>query len=573
MKQRGANFFPAYQRTRSRVNEVLSQSDKSDAVGVAFDVVLYLAIGMVLGLTWLNTLQVVHSSESFRRFHHVAVIVVTGFFMAEYALRLWSCTAGGKSFTHPLSGRIRFALAPLQLIDALAIASVLILGVSANLLFLRAIRLFSVSEYMGGNGIYSPVQILKRSILNKKEELVITVFVSGTVIILCAYAIFYIEKDFQPESITSLTPSIAWAFGVLTGSTPQGFEPVTGIGQLLYVSMTIMGVVIVGLPVGIITGGFIQEIELAKASEEAQKKAALIRRSFGIEDKIPVRKLLKSLGIDAHRRVLDFDVAMARLQFSSEDIFDAVASDPGLRIRAGRQSKDSLHEDNLHIEEFTANTLFGGFIKRAGRMHVVCTQSCGDAGAGHYSRTLSNVLGASYYSNEFFSSGELLPDRQFNFATNPLYHESCGGDVSSAYVEWKHTLEENITPGDYVFYVGTASASRLAALHVLFGGVKGVAPEAVAAPTLDFPEHVLNFYRAVSVRFNEMDLSVGTHEDFANVNPNHVSLFMRQVLRANVVSLIVSVELLQFRPADLYYRSIKCLADEVLAAFPSPVSS
>jgi len=545
---------------KQRAYAILSKSDKADGAGVVFDVALYSSIGLVLVLTWLNTLSGMSSSEAFHRFHHAAIIVVNALFIAEFLLRLWSCTANGE-FSDPLTGRIRFAFLPFQLIDALAIGSVLLLGVNANLLFLRAIRLFSVSEYMGESGTYSPAQIMKRSVLNKKEELVITVFIAGTIIILCAYAIFYVEKDFQPERITSLTPSLAWAFGVLTGTLQADFDPVTGVGGVLYVAMKLMGVVIVGLPVGIITGGFVQEIPSAKAFEDARKKAAVIRHAFGIEDKIPTRTLLKELGIEANRRLLDMDVAMARLQFSSEDIFSAVASDPGLRVMAAKQSQDSCYEDNLQIEEFTANTPFGGFISRPGRFHVVCTQSAGDAVIGHFSRTLSNVIGASYYSNEYFSSGELLPERQFNFAVNPLYLPDGVGPIVPAFDEWRRTLEAGIAPGDQVLYIGTASADREADLHMLFGGRKGEGFDEVENPTMDDRAVLKRYYDSLSESLAGMELKVITHGDFANINPKHVSLFMRRELKANVVSLFVSVKILQYRSPATYYNVIKAIAD------------
>lgn len=554
---------------KTRVYSILDKSDKQDHIGFAFDILLYSVIGIILILSWLNTLSMLQGNVAFSEVYRWTVIGATCFFVVEYILRLWSCPASAV-FEKPISGRIRFVLSPLMLIDALAVASVLFLGVNANLLFLRVIRLFRVSEYMGEEGIYSPYQILKRSILNKKEELIITVFASGTIIILCAYIIFYVEKNAQPDQIESLTPSIAWAFGVLTGISSASFTPITSFGQILYFSMRIMGVVIVGLPVGIITGGFVQEIAEAKAAASDKKKAAVIRQVFQKEDKISTRQLVESLGLEARRRVLDLDVAMARLQFSSDDVFRAVANDKGLRIRACRQSVDSRYEDNLLIEHFEANASFGCFFKKPDRIHVVCTQSSSDAGIGHFSRTLSNAIGASYYSNEYFSSGELLPEMQVNFAVNPLYSQDGARPSASAFVDWKTTLENHISSGDYVVYIGTASAEKGASIHVLCGGAKGDTIDSVQVPTVDDPQHVVSFFNSLSAELNDLGLKVNSHQDYANTNVNHISQFLRTKLHANVVSVFVSVDLLQFQEAKVYYKCIKALADLSMTYFSRP---
>ncbi len=558
---------------RARVYSILDKSNRKDPLGLVFDIVLYSVIGMILIISWLNTLTVFQNQTGFSCLYRVIIIASTTFFTIEYLLRVWSCTAGDK-FNKAVWGRVRFIFSPLAMVDALAIASVLFLGVNANLLFLRVIRLFRVSEYMGEDGIYSPFQILKRSVVNKKEELIITVFAAGTMIILSAYIIFYVEKNAQPNQLASLTPSVAWAFGVLTGTASTPFTPITDVGQILYFVMRIMGVVIVGLPVGIITGGFVQEIAEAKAVGSAQKRAAVIRHVFQKEDKVSTRQLIDSLGLVAHRRFLDLDVAMARLQFSSDDIFQAAANDRGLRIRACRQSVDSMYEDNLLIEQFEANASFGCFIKKPGRFHVVCTQSSSDAGIGHFSKTLATAIEASYYSNEYFSSGELLPERQVNFAVNQLYGQHDAPSLPSAFSEWKAVLEDHISRGDFVVYVGTASAQKEAVIHILCGGEKGDEINEVKVPTVDDLNSAVSFFNGLSAELNSFGLKVNSHQDYGNTNIDHISQFVRTRLNANVLSVFISVDLLQFQEATIYYKCIRALADQLKATlFLSPEKS
>ncbi len=555
------------------IYQIVSKSDRHNVIGFLFDLVLYSLILLCLGLSWLNTLTFFNEQDQFKHIHNLVMVSATVVFSLEYLLRLWSCTAV-RAYRAPVVGRIKFMFSPLMLVDLLALASVIFLGINANLLFLRVIRLFRLSEYLGEEGIYSPFQILKRSIANKAEELIITVFAAGTIIILCSYIVFYIEKSAQPEAIESLTPSVAWSVGVLTGTSFADFAPITSAGRALHFIMMIMGVVIVGLPVGIITGSFVQEIREAKAVDSSKKRADIIRQTFQQEDKIKTRALLGQLGLPEYRKWLDIDVAMARLQFSSEEIFNAVALDSGLRVRACKQSLDSSYESNLIIEHFPANTSFGVHVNQGSTIHVVSTQSCSDAFIGHFSRVLAEFINANYYSNEYFSSGELLPEKRVNFAKNPCYEDNNQETPTEVFAEWREVLQEYVLPGDYVLNLGTSNAAHDAVLHVLCGGNKGDEIGGVQSPTTDSLEHVQQFYDHLASLLQPLELEINSHQTYGNTDSLHISQFMHKTIGANVITVFVSARLLQFESPEKYYRSIKAIADAWHSTFkPRAVSA
>ena len=66
------------------------------------------------------------------------------------------------------------------------------------------------------------------------------------------------------EAFANIVPSIGWVFGVLTGTSIYEFTPVTYAGKILNVLMVLSGVVVVGLPIGILTGSFVAEIAESK---------------------------------------------------------------------------------------------------------------------------------------------------------------------------------------------------------------------------------------------------------------------------------------------------------------------
>jgi len=120
----------------------------------------------------------------------------------------------------------------------------------------------------------------------------------------------------------------------------------------------------------------------------------------------------------------------------------------------------------------------------------------------------------------------------------------------------------NIIGGDLVIYIGTTSATRTASLQVLFGGKKGDMIEQVENPTIDLPR-AIEFYESISRELGQMDMQVITHEEFNNNNPEHVSQFMRFHCGADVISLFVNLNVVQFMAPVMYYRYLKAMLDSL----------
>jgi hypothetical protein len=424
--------------------------------------------------------------------------------------------------------------------------------------------MFKAAEYLGDGDDYSPVLILKRTFTNKKEELFITFLFSLGFLFLCSFAIFYFERDYQPGAFKNIVPSIGWVFGTLTSTSLVEFQPVTLIGKILYIVMIIIGVVIVGLPIGIITGSFVEEIAESKKNQILKHHSSLIVNAFCYESSITIRKLVNSLGLPASRKVLDVDCTMAMLQFSQGEIFEAVGYEPTLRIRACKQSKDSLYEDNFIIENFIVNTSFGGFIKRNSNIHVISSQSVVSLGAGHFSHTLAYSLGANYYSNEFYSSATLKPETQINFAVNELFMNINDPKTPSPLKEWMQIFDDNINSGDIVIYIGTSASLTDHHFHILCGGEKGDLDFLkIRNPIYSPIEPVREFYSDLEENVSEFGMSVTSHTKFANTNSNHLSQYLHNQCDANVVAVYLGASLLEFSTLEVYYKVIGILSKTI----------
>jgi hypothetical protein len=96
-------------------------------------------------------------------------------FTFEYLLRLWSCIADPR-YTHPIWGRIRFALTPLALIDLIAILPFYLpLLLPIDLRFIRAFRLFRLLRVLKFSRYTESIGVLGNVVRSKTEELFICI--------------------------------------------------------------------------------------------------------------------------------------------------------------------------------------------------------------------------------------------------------------------------------------------------------------------------------------------------------------------------------------------------------------
>ena len=92
--------------------------EPGDDTGRVVDGAIVVLIFLNIVALMLETVESVYSAHkaAFTLFEGISVAV----FSVEYILRIWSCTTNLR-YAHPISGRLRFIVSPLGVIDLLAI--------------------------------------------------------------------------------------------------------------------------------------------------------------------------------------------------------------------------------------------------------------------------------------------------------------------------------------------------------------------------------------------------------------------------------------------------------------------
>ena len=179
-------------------------------------------------------------------------------FSIEYVLRLWSAVDIPMLSRLPhWRARLRFALRPIMIIDLLAVLPwYLQQFFSMDLRVLRVLRLFRLLKLVR----YSPaLQTLGRVIADEYRALLGALLVILVLLLFASTAIYFLERDAQPDKFGSVPAAAWWALATLTTVGYGDVVPITPLGKLLGGIVMLLGVGMIALPVAIIATGFSQE--------------------------------------------------------------------------------------------------------------------------------------------------------------------------------------------------------------------------------------------------------------------------------------------------------------------------
>ena len=240
---------------KARVHQILDRPQDGDTAGKVANGLLLTLIAVNVIVAILGTVQGFNDRFGDRLYYFDRVSI--GVFSVEYLLRVWSCTADDK-YSRPLLGRLRYMLSPAALVDLFAVAP-FYLGL--DLRYLRVFRLFFLFKL----GRYAMrLRLIRNVFVAKKEELVISTSIAVVALVFCSAAMYYVEKNHQPEAFSSLPSSMWWAVETLTTVGYGDIVPVTAAGKVLGAMIALIGIALFALPAGILSGGFSEELARQK---------------------------------------------------------------------------------------------------------------------------------------------------------------------------------------------------------------------------------------------------------------------------------------------------------------------
>jgi voltage-gated potassium channel len=242
---------------RKRVREIVDIAKPGDGLSKAFDIFIITLIGLNVIALILESVKSIQAfaPRLFSIFEYVSVII----FSLEYFARVWS-SVEISIYKKPLSGRLRFMVTPLAIVDLLAILPFYLPFTGIDLRFLRILRMMRIFRVAKLGRYSQSLQMLQRVMVAKKEQLVCSLFILLLLVIVAASMLYYVENGVQPENYSSIPAAMWWAISTLTTVGYGDVYPVTGLGKLMASVIAVLGIGMFALPTGILGAGFVEEM-------------------------------------------------------------------------------------------------------------------------------------------------------------------------------------------------------------------------------------------------------------------------------------------------------------------------
>ena len=214
--------------------------------------------GFIIVLILLNvvvvSMETIHPLyENYYKWFHAFDLFTIVVFTIEYILRVWSSTAMEK-YRHPIFGRLRYMISFAALIDLLAILPFylpLLIGVD-----LRSIRVLSLFRFLKMGRYFKAARIISTVLKEKRNELTLSLLLMIGLIIVCSTLMYYLERDVQPETFSSIPATMWWGVTTLTTLGYGDVVPESMPGKVVTGLSLIFSIAMFAIPAGILASGF-----------------------------------------------------------------------------------------------------------------------------------------------------------------------------------------------------------------------------------------------------------------------------------------------------------------------------
>ena len=189
--------------------------------------------------------------------------ITVGIFVLDYILRLFTADyklnkSAASFFVYPVT--------PMAIIDLLSILpSVTVLNSGFRLLklfrLLRTLKVLRAFKFLR----YSKSFDVIASVFKKQKKVLSAVATMAVAYVLISALVIY---NVEPVSFETFFDAIYWATISLTTVGYGDIYPITTIGRIVTMISSVFGIAIIALPSGVITAGYLSEINKDQDNEE-----------------------------------------------------------------------------------------------------------------------------------------------------------------------------------------------------------------------------------------------------------------------------------------------------------------
>ncbi|MCS6824100.1 MAG: ion transporter [Cytophagaceae bacterium] len=365
-------------------------------------------------------------------------------FLIEYLLMLWIA-----DYMYPSKNFLTSALKRITswsgIIDLLAIMPFFLpLIWSMDLRHLRILRLSRIVRIFRTEKYNHSLRLIAKILSEKRRELLGTLIIAVAVLVVASTLFYYIEKPAQPDKLPNIVNAFWWCIITLTTIGYGDMVPVTLVGKIIGSLIAVFGVLLMAIPIGILSTGFVQNMEALSK----QKRLSVIRNI--IKDAFR-KKYSQHLGCEVMRGAISIEAIRVALEISDEEIIKLAEGKNDFRYRRLLVFENGTINRKLCLEYRICNTEYGIYNRRPSDICIVCPESYSKQSIGYLSYCVAEMLKCSHISNEFYGEEAEITNETFNdkgidhdatcnFTINKEYLTETSA-VPIAFISWKNHLK------------------------------------------------------------------------------------------------------------------------------------
>lgn len=236
---------------RKRIYEVIEKAGEEDKLSHIYDIsMIFIIILSLVPLLFKQENTVLKMLDK----------VTVSFFIIDYILR-W-ITADYRCDKKGLVSFIKYPFSMMAIIDIISILPSISI-INSGFKVLRVLRMIRAMRV---------IRVFKAMRYSKNFEIIGNVLKSskGSLIAVCTLAIGYIIVsaliifNVEPDSFDTFFDAVYWATVSLTTVGYGDIYPISTVGRIITMISSLFGIAIVALPAGIITAGYMKELEKDK---------------------------------------------------------------------------------------------------------------------------------------------------------------------------------------------------------------------------------------------------------------------------------------------------------------------
>lgn len=241
---------------KHRIHQMLYGQHLNERWAAAFNLALASLIILNVLALMLETVAAIY--QEWRTVFIAFELFSVSLFIMEYLLRVWVADLN-TNYQHPFTGRLRYMLSPMALLDLVSFLPSLLLLSGVDLRFLRMLRLFRVVRLLHIPRYNLAMFAIWQAARSKRAEFIIAGTIMFFLLIICSSLAYFAEHEAQPKAFSSIPASLWWGIMTMTTVGYGDVYPITTMGKIIASFFAALGIGFFALPSAILASALIEQ--------------------------------------------------------------------------------------------------------------------------------------------------------------------------------------------------------------------------------------------------------------------------------------------------------------------------